>query len=128
MSIGAAVFTGCMYILLKTFVGCIIPFSYAVIMTGLLLLLRFLNRRKKPNRSVAFQVRVRMTCYVCLYVCMYVGVYLYTYIHMYVCMYVAVYICTYIHMCKKRNHVFALQVCVCVACVWAVRACLVSQQ
>lgn len=56
LSVGAALFTGCMYLLLQTWQGIIIPFSYAVLMTGVLFLLRALNVRLSRQRSRLFQV------------------------------------------------------------------------
>ena len=56
LSVGAALFTGCMYLLLQTWQGIIIPFSYAVLMTGVLFLLRPLNVRLSRHRSRLFQV------------------------------------------------------------------------
>ena len=56
LSVGAALFTGCMYLLLQTWQGIIIPFSYAVLMTGVLFLLRPLNVRLSRQRSRLFQV------------------------------------------------------------------------
>jgi len=55
LSVLAALFTGFLYLFLRTFSGCYIPFSYAIFMTGQLMLLRYFNRRKSKNRGTFFQ-------------------------------------------------------------------------
>lgn len=56
LSVFAALFTGAMYLLLRTWSGCYIPFAYAIFMSGMLLVLRIFNRRRSKNRGLVFQI------------------------------------------------------------------------
>ena len=56
LSIGAALFTALFYLSLGTWQGSIIPFAYVVVMSSILLLLRFLNRSKNAQRAAVFRV------------------------------------------------------------------------